>query len=228
MITPMKHIAVGLTGLVLVAAASLKATPVTVQEVGIGPNQVVSITSSLLGGPVSVYAGVVKLKVDGTAMNGFCIDPWHWSVSSPLAYDLRPLAQAPAWPAPMGSTAALEIERLWDNYYTPGISGVTAAALQIEIWKIVDTAEPAASFTLVSAPASVTTMMGVMETWLGGDLSGSPAAWLSAVVSTQYTRDTKVGQDYVIPGVPEGGWTVTLVGIGLLGLLLIRRSRKNA
>ena len=61
-------------------AISLKASPVTVAEVGIGANETVYIDSSSLGNNQHVYAGVVDLLVNGIATNGFCIDPWHWSV----------------------------------------------------------------------------------------------------------------------------------------------------
>src|SRR5512135_3046746 len=118
--TILKRILAVSAGLTILAAAALKATPVTVHELGMGPNVVVNITSSMPGWSFSggVYAGVVRLEVNGTPTNGFCIDPWHLSVGGTLPYDLRPLAQGPAWPGPMGSAAALEIEKLWGNYYT--------------------------------------------------------------------------------------------------------------
>ena len=64
---------------------SLQATPVTVEELGIGLNETVYISSTGLGDNLHVYAGLINLKVDGVATTGFCIDPWHWSLSGPIA-----------------------------------------------------------------------------------------------------------------------------------------------
>jgi hypothetical protein len=226
---PMKRIAVGLAGLLWLAAASLKATPVTVTDLGIGAHQTVNITSSTLG-TVDVYAGVVNLQVGPTVTKGFCIDPWHWSITGPQSYDLVSLALAPKAPTgPMGSAAAIQIEKLWNQFYTLGITDTNAAALQIEIWKVVDIGVTGGTFHLNSAPIGVMTEIGVMETWLNGDLSNAPAADLSAVISLSHSPNGEsVGQDYVIPGVPDGGSTVALLGIGLLGICLIRRRAKTA
>ena len=233
MITPVNRIMTGLIGLAFVAIASVKASPVTVEELGMkaGAYQVVGIHSTTTDGwsfSGDVYAGVIKLDVNGTPMQGFCIDPWHLSAPGVLDYDLRTLALAPAWPGPMGSAAAAEIEKLWSHYYSAGIDADTAAALQIEIWKITDAAVADGTFQLTSASGTILAKMGLMEAWLGGDISGAPAAWLSAVVSMETDGAVarpprKLGQDYVIPGVPDGGWTVALVGLGLLGLCLVRR-----
>src|SRR5262245_17412250 len=73
------------------------AVPVTVQELGIGANEVVQMTSSTLG-QHWVYAGIVKLSVDGVATDGFCIDPFHWSVTGPQPYNSEPLADGPKAP----------------------------------------------------------------------------------------------------------------------------------
>jgi hypothetical protein len=215
-----KRFTVGAIGLFLVAALSLRATPVTVSDVGTGAGTAVYINSSSLGNNLHVFAGVIDLSINGSPTVGFCIDPWHWSISGPQPYDLGPLANAPKPPGPMGAAAALTIEQLWQNYYTAGISNTAAAALQIEIWKIVDAAVGGATFSLVSAPSGVVSLMGTMETWLAAN-SSAPAADLVAVTSLLSTRSP--GQDYVIPNVPDGGWTVVLLGIAMLGLVGFRR-----
>ncbi len=61
--------------ILLAACSTLRATPVTVTELGIGANETVWIDSSTLGNNLHVYAGVVKLNVNGVNMDGFCIDP---------------------------------------------------------------------------------------------------------------------------------------------------------
>jgi hypothetical protein len=229
----MKSLLTALTCVSLVATISLRATPVTVQELGMvgGQYETVWIDSSSLGN-VNVYAGPVNLLVDGTPTVGFCIDPWHWSASGALPYTLEPLANAPksanypatgATPNPMGASTALKIEQLWQQYYTPSlsVSPVTAAALQIEIWKLVDGAVGNGTFSLVSvdggasASAAVYEALGEMDTFLGS-ADYEPAASLVAV--------TGPGQDYVIPGrVPDGGTTALLLGLAFAGLAAMRK-----
>lgn len=217
-------LAAAVAGLLAISVA-LRATPVTVAELGIGANETVWIDSSTLGTDLHVYAGVVKLDVNGANADGFCIDPWHWSGSGTLAYNLESLAAAPksannsATIVPMGSSTALQIEQLWKQYYTPGISNVNAAALQLEIWERVDLAVTNGTFHLDSidgaASASVMAEMTAMDTFLINN-PGAAAANLIAA--------TGPGQDYVIAApAPDAGATATLLGGALLGLTALRR-----
>ncbi|HEY4300855.1 MAG TPA: VPDSG-CTERM sorting domain-containing protein [Candidatus Didemnitutus sp.] len=203
-------------------ALSLRADPVTVQEVGVGANETVYINSTGpngLGTNLHVYAGVLDLKVDGVATAGFCIDPWHWSGSGPMAYQTEDLSLAPkAALSGMGTTAATQIEQLWAAYYTPSISNVNAAALQIEIWTIVDNAIYGGTnfkLDLVDNSATdVTNAINSMANFLTTN-QGAATADLIAV--------TGPGQDYVIARVPDGGVTLSMLGLGLVGLLAFRR-----
>ena len=216
----LKHFAGALLGLSSLAVISLRADPVTVQEVGIGANEIVNISSSSTLptslGPANVYAGVVRLMVNGTATNGFCIDPWHWSGSGVLNYNTESLATAPKPPGPMGALAAKEIEQLWAHYYTPSISNVDAAGLQIAIWDLV-----AAGVNSIN-PGSVTFKLNSsndygaagMLSWVSSN-TNAPTADLIAV--------TGPGQDYVIQRIPDGGTTLCLLGLALMGLVAFRR-----
>jgi hypothetical protein len=103
-------VARGLVGLGLVAASSIGAYALTVQELGINPYETPTITCSGIG-TVTVYAGINRLAVDGLPMNGFCIDPFHLSVSSSPGYQYVPLTSAPKGHA-MSAGVALDIERL--------------------------------------------------------------------------------------------------------------------
>jgi hypothetical protein len=210
----MNRVAAGLTVLVLLAAIPLKATPVTVQELGIGANEIVTISSSTLGSNLSVYAGVVDLSVNGVPTDGFCIDPFHWSISGPQAYDLGPLAGAPKPPGPMGDATALKIEQLWQQYFTPSIGNTQAAGLQIAIWELVAGSVSGATFSLNSGNDYGA---GDMLAWVNNNPS-APSADLVGVSGP--------GQDYVIPNVPDGGLTAALLGIGLLALCLVRQRAK--
>jgi hypothetical protein len=192
-----------------------QATPVTVQELGVGPNEVVEMTSSTLG-THWVYAGMLNLSVDGAATDGFCIDPFHWSVSGPQPYNTEPLASAPKAPVNgMGAADALQIEQLWTRYYSHNMSSQDAAGLQIAIWEITG----GLNFHLDS---SLDYGAGAMLEWVDNNPNAA-AADLIAV--------TGPGQDYVIPdqpgfsripNVPDGGQTALLLGCGLAGLAVMR------
>ncbi len=201
----------GLAGMTYRAAA----VPVTVEEVGIGSHETVEILSSTLGDQW-VYAGPVNLLVNGVAIQGFCIDPFHWSIGGPQSYTAEPLASGPKAPVNgMGAAKALEIEQLWGQYYSASMSDETAAGLQIAIWDIVGDS----NFQLKSG---IDYGAGDMLNWVAGN-KDAPVVSLIAV--------TGPGQDYVIPNnpsipnltnVPDGGQTVALLGMGLAGIALLR------
>jgi hypothetical protein len=204
-------LAIGLT----VMAYRASAVPVTVQEVGVGANEVVQITSSTLGANLNVYAGIIDLSVNGVATDGFCIDPFHWSISGPQPYNTEPLADAPKAPVNgMGATSALKIEQLWGHFYSHDMSNQDAAGLQIAIWEIVG----GLNFNLDSTPDYGA---GTMLAWVNSN-PNALAADLMAV--------TGPGQDYVIPNtpniphisVPDGGQTILMLVAGLAGLAIMR------
>lgn len=197
-------LAIGLT----VMAFRTSAVPVTVQEMGVGANEVVEMTSSTLG-QHWVYAGIINLSVNGVATDGFCIDPFHWSISGPQEYSTEPLANAPKSPVNgMGAASAMKIEQLWGHYYSHDMSNQDAAGLQIAIWEIVG----GVNFSLDSAPDYGA---GAMLEWVNTN-PNAQAANLIAV--------TGRGQDYVIPcgNVPDGGQTAILLGAGLAALAIMR------
>jgi hypothetical protein len=190
------------------------AVPVTVQELGVGANEIVQMTSSTLGTHL-VYAGVLNLTVNGVATDGFCIDPFHWSVSGPQEYNTEALADAPKSPVNgMGAANALKIEQLWSHYYSHDMGNEDAAGLQIAIWEIVG----GLNFHLDSAPDYGA---GSMLEWVNANPNATAASLIAV---------TGPGQDYVIPiatpntntNVPDGGQTALLLGAGLAGLAIMR------
>ena len=190
------------------------ASAITVQEVGVNPYQTPTISVAGFANNVTVYAGVNQLVVDGVAMNGFCIDPFHWSLSSSSGYSYVPLTSAPKGHV-MSADVALDIERLWGSFYGAALSSAdSAAGLQIAIWKLVGGSD----FTLNSA--NDYGAAGMITAVTDVNYSG-PVADLVAL--------TGPGQDYVVPGtsqaspVPDGGTTVMLLGGALCGLAFIRR-----
>lgn len=132
-----------------VSRGQFVSTPVTVNEGGVGANEIVYVGSSTIGNDVGVYAGALDIALDGKTTLGFCIDPWDWSGNGNLAYQTALLANAPGTSAidgaTMGATTALQIEQLWYQYYSPTMSNSTAAGLQIAIWDLVGASVSAAT-----------------------------------------------------------------------------------
>ena len=207
----LKRLLIAVTSLSLFATVSLKATPfVTVQETGLGANEVVNISSSTLG-TFNAYAGVLKLLVDGVPTDGFCIDPWHFSSSAPLTFEEVALGSAPKPPGPMGAAAALTVEQLWAQYYSPAITNGQAAALQIAIWEVVDASIASATFSINGTDYGASAMLA----WV----AANPNAEAADLIGLSGPG----GQDYVVQKVPDGGASVVLLGLSFVGLLGLRR-----
>ena len=205
--------AVTLSAAFLLASLS-RSNAITVTEVGVNPYETPRISCTGIG-TATVYAGVNQLFVDGTPMNGFCIDPFHWSLPTSTGYSYVALQNAPKGNL-MGATTATYIERLWGSYYSTALGNATVAAgLQIAIWKLV----AGNQFALLS----------------GNDYGA--AGYITAVESGSYSGPvaslvglTGPGQDYVVAGtlpngggVPDGGWTLMLLGGALALLAGVRR-----
>jgi len=219
-----------LTRCILIASLALflgsappsKAVPITVRQIGIAPYQTVSIR---VAGAQSgqVRSGVSQLLVNGVLTNGFCIDPFHSVVGGPQPYEMVPLTSAPKDDhlipgAHMTASEAETISELWALAYPLiGSNPRRAAGLQIAIWEVVGGSQ----FHLKSARdygASV-----LLSTVRAPNYNG-PKANLIAL--------TGPGQDYVIDPdphgrelVPDNGATITLFGLALTALALLRLSK---
>jgi len=188
-------------GVAALASGRLAATPIAVVEEGAGANEVVNVSSSTLGDNLWVYACAIDVLVDGITTTGFCIDPWHWSLSGTMAYDSESLANGPKVADGMGAATALQIEQLWEEYYTPTISNSTAAGLQMAIWD------------LVSASVGAATGGAYWYTLNSGDDYGASAmvAWVEAnpnAAAANLVAITGPGQDYVISASALPGATI--------------------
>jgi len=86
-----------------------------VDELGTGAAEIVMVNITGIG-TIPVDAGVLKLDVAGLQVDGFCIDPFHFSDGVMAGYQLVGLTSAPKGSF-MSSGTALQIERLWGSYY---------------------------------------------------------------------------------------------------------------
>jgi hypothetical protein len=196
------------TALLAAACLSLlcttsEAIPVSVKDLGVDPRQTVRIdVDGFYTG--YTYAGVVNLLVGGVAMDGFCIDPYHFRSSSTLLYNWVPLTQAPKPPGTMDASQAHLIAALWALAYTPTIGANAAAGLQIAIWEVIGGND----FTLLSSND-----YGAAALLLQAQAYSGPLPDLIGL--------TGPGQDYVVAKpktVPDGGYTVLLLGTALISI----------
>lgn len=240
MIFAVKPLVVNLIVVSLLSVSAAKAGPfgigdtVTVTENTPNPTGFVMISDTLIGGPYAVYAGVNNLTIsgNGTTLNtqGFCIDPYHWSFSGPGAgYSVVALQDAPKAPGgPMDSHEAAQISELWALHFNDAMSdttGLNAAALQVAIWDIIGHGIDGGAETIdalkITGDSSI---INLATTWVAGvaDPTGGPSADLLGLT---HPVD---GQDYVIANVPDGGATVVLLGLAMLGLAVSGRKLRAA
>jgi hypothetical protein len=200
-----------LISLAVALVSALPAHALLVQEVSITPYKVVpiSVTGFYTG---NALAGINQLLVDGVAANGFCIDPFHFSLPSSTGYQYTPLVNAPKPPGTMGAIKADQISRLWTMAYSPTMTAAQAAAFQIAIWEIVG----GTSFSISGSDYGASSLIASLATFNG------PGASLIALSGP--------GQDYVIQdfrpriaAVPETGATMFLLAIASVGLFSIER-----
>jgi hypothetical protein len=212
--TLLKPVLVGTLWATTLALSSVKAMPVTVQETGISPYEIVSITVPI---PYSggVYAGVNQLLVNGVLKNGFCIDPFHFSLKGPQPYNTTDLRNAPKDDhliagAHMTGAEAGMIRKLWTLAYSPSLTAQQAAGLQIAIWMVVGGSD----FHLTSGND------------YGAGLLLSQASAYSGPVAHLIAL-TGPGQDFVIATVPDNGTSLLLLGVALAGLTTFAWVKNN-
>jgi hypothetical protein len=175
------------------------AQAITVQELGVSPGETASISvTGFYTGDVSV--GILKLVVDGVATDGFCIDPYHFSLSSSSEYEFRSLAEGPKLPATMGAIKAEAISKLWAMAYSPNMTAEEAAALQIAIWETL----VGDNFSVLGNDYGAGFLLQRLE-----DYAGNGANLIAL---------TGPGQDYVVP-TPDSGSTLIFLAVAAAALV---------
>jgi hypothetical protein len=231
----MRKTQLAILAVALAAAGSARASLTVIIDTP-NPSQIVTLTVTPAPlsavpafGPGGVYAGIYNETIDGVFTPSFCIDVAHdvYVGQTFNDYSYAALSAAPDTPAgPMGAATAIDIEKLWAKYYTAAqadSSGVTAAALQVAIWKVEGGGQPLGNgnpgYTVTeSDSAGVSTLVATMLTALPGLTA---EADLVAIVSPD-------GQSYVV-AVPEATTMVAgallLLPFGASTLRILRRNR---
>ncbi|MDQ6913291.1 MAG: hypothetical protein M3119_05155 [Verrucomicrobiota bacterium] len=191
------------------------ARAIVVQDVAITPAQVasISVTGFYTG---SALAGINKLIVDGIAMNGFCIDPFHFSLPSSSGYQYVALASAPKLPGTMGAAKADQISRMWAMAYSPSMTASQAAGFQIAIWEIIG----GSNFSIFGTDYGASALLTSLASFHG---TGASLIGLSGP-----------GQDYVVQefrrttAVPESGTTVVLLFAATAAIVAVAKRTRFA
>ena len=214
MTTRIKQVFQGFIAVCCAASALPRANAITVDELGPAPGENVAINCTGIG-TVIVDAGILQLDVDGSLVNGLCIDPFHFSSGSMAGYQAVPLTSAPKGGAMSAGTVA-EIERLWGTFYSAGMSPQDAAGLQIAVWELVG----GTGFALVSKDDYGASAF--LNTVQDPNYSG-PAADLTGLTGS--------GQDYAVPSaglaeaLPETPSTFGLLALAVCVLVWFSENR---
>jgi hypothetical protein len=230
----MRKTQLAILAVALAAAGSARASLTVIIDTP-NPSQIVTLTvtpaplSAVPAFSGGVYAGIYNETIDGVFTPSFCIDVAHdvYVGQTFNDYSYATLAAAPDTPAgPMGAATAIDIEKLWAKYYTAAqadSSGVTAAALQVAIWKVEGGGQPLgngnAGYTVTESDGAG--VSALVATMLGALPSLTAEADLVAIVSPD-------GQSYVV-AVPEATTMVAgallLLPFGASTLRILRRNR---
>lgn len=227
-----KTVGAGVIGLAICVASSLRANPVTVVNTGTSPGVTVSVDLPWIPYNADASAGVENLLINfgsgNVAVPGYCIDLYHFSSGSSLSYNIDQLAGSPTANPPnaMGPAKADFIKEMWAQYYSPSLTDATkAGGFQLAIWGVLQG----------------TITAGVVTpnwSWLGGGSATAATYGADAIINWANLNNGPLAnvvglnavivgaQSYGIPGVPDGGLTAALLGMGMLGLGLVRRMAK--
>jgi hypothetical protein len=178
----------------------------------ISPVQVVTVqaTGAFNIGPAGVYAGIYNLSVNGLPTPAFCTDLFR---DAPMTlqndYNYSDLSLSPLAPdGPMGVAAAVNIEKLWAQYFPAATTSSQEAALQVAIWETV--ALGVGTYTLnFSGNDPVTMEADAM-------LASLPNLTAEADVTALVNPD---GQSYVVAAPEPMAGSCFLVGLGVLACL---------
>ncbi|HWD21451.1 MAG TPA: hypothetical protein VHB20_19450 [Verrucomicrobiae bacterium] len=231
--------AVGIVGLSLCATYAAKATSITITDISDWSKAEVvnlTLTSPTLGSSYDggVYSGINTFQITANGVtfdaNGFCIDPYHWSVGGTYSDDVVNLSNAPKSPGPMTPQAALDVEKLWAEYYTAALTDSSVAGgLQLAIWEVVANSIGNSEYFSIDAGQSGPGQIGDVALQDIASLAtySGPLADLVGLTSP-------TGQDYVVanfvpsgslpPSVPDQNSTFALLGMGMVALAAAPRS----
>jgi hypothetical protein len=201
-----------LASLVCVFAAPVMAMPtigdtVEVTWIKADPGVWVNVVQPVYSGPL--IAGIQTLIVDGSYVQGFCIDYRERSSTLAQPYEVALLKDAPVPGPAMGEEDATDIMKVWAWWTDSSQTPMDAAVAQCVVWEVMDNGDfLTGDFVLKSADVRALAQ---------GLLAALPTLTEETPMLALVSRGF---QDYGIPLVPApGALLLGSLGVGLLGWL---------
>ncbi|RYG37181.1 PEP-CTERM sorting domain-containing protein [bacterium] len=208
-------------GLVSVSAAAL-AGDLSVAGMTPGKNHVINI--AYFSSSIAVYAGPQSASYDGDAFEGYCVDLDH-AQYPPVTFDVTPTA------ADGFTTYGARVAQLVNQYGLGVSTADQGAALQLAIWDVLVDGGDGLAVGNFKASGLNTGTTAFFSSYLGDPLTG--ASSLATIYNpTSHGAGGNVyqaligpGGDHIANAVPE---PASMIALGLGGMALIRRRRKQA
>lgn len=222
--------------LTLLASLTLASSQVLADDNGSGSQVYVKETATVSGktlnlvlpiqsGAHDYFSGSANISVGTTSSNGtsflaYCIDPFQWSSSSSLSYNVSSLSS-------LGSTQAADVSKLYSQSYasTSGNS-VNSAAFQLALWELAKDDGVLTSGAVRTTDSTNSTVEAAASSMINNAKNGVAGSTQYAfnLYSNGYKQDYLVASIAAVTPVPEPEtYAMLLAGLGLIGFTARRR-----
>lgn len=198
---------------------------VYVKETGTGTGQTLNLVLPIQSGAHDYFSGSANINVGTTSSNGtsflaYCIDPFQWSSSSTLSYNVSSLSS-------LGSTQAADVTKLYSqSYASTNGNSVNSAAFQLALWELAKDDGVLTTGAVRTTDSTNSTVEAAASSMINNVKTGVTG-------STQYSFNLYTNgnsQDYLVASlspvtpVPEPEtYAMLLAGLGLIGFTARRR-----
>lgn len=211
-----------LASLTLASTQSFADSTAYVKETSIGTGETLNLVLPIQSGAHDYFSGTVNLSVGSTSSNGtsflaYCIDPFQWSSSSTLSYNVSSLSS-------LGSTQAADVTKLYSqSYASTNGNSINSAAFQLALWELAKDDGVLTTGAVHTTDSTNSVVQAAASSMIDNAKNGVAG-------STQYSFNLYTNasqQDYLVASVsavpePET-YAMLLAGLGLIGFTARRR-----